>query len=404
MKQAPRFLCLAASAVFTLAAQKAGTPPVTGTTPSTGSPGKSTNPNNNTNTSTSPDNGNMPMFFYGSVAMADGSPVPTGIVLKRLCPNDQRTVAYADTKGHFNFQTGAQSSLNNGILPDASDSGTGFGGNPGGAGNSMTRYGGNTSSSLMGCELKAELVGYTSDEIALDRTNSDPNLGTIVLRRMANVEGTSVSATSLNAPNDARKAFEKGMQASHKNKPEEAIKNLEKAVEVYPKYANAWLELGRANMQLKNTDRALECFKKALEADNKLVEAHTELGLNAVRQKNWQEGAEYLDTALRLDPVDYPQIWFPDAVANFNLKKYDAAEKSVRETIKRDVQHKTPQADQLLGYILATKRDFSGAATELQTYLKLVPDAKDAELTKTQLAQIQQQAQLQQADGTQPKQ
>jgi tetratricopeptide (TPR) repeat protein len=214
-------------------------------------------------------------------------------------------------------------------------------------------------------------------------------LGTIALRRLANVEGTSVSATLFAAPADARKAYERGLQALHKGRLPDARKDLDKAVAVYPKFGNAWLALGRVELRQNQNEPARESFLKALEADSKLVEAQVELGIMAARERNWHDAAQYLDAALKLDPVDFPQIWFTDAVANFNSRNYDQAEKMAREALKVDPAHKNPQVNQLLGMALAQKHDYAGAAEELRTYLKLAPMASDFTAVKTQLDQIE---------------
>jgi tetratricopeptide (TPR) repeat protein len=392
MKHLSIALVLACVAVYGAAAQtkpgtNPGTVPDTSTTPNSRTPTTPNSRDNSNNTSFPDPTLNMPIFITGKIVMADGSPVPYNVPIKRICANEQRTVAYTDSKGHFSIQSGQNQS----ILPDASDSSyeplgrgsrniTGFPGNNG-----------NNVNSMLGCELRADVAGFSSDSVHLDnrRALDDPDVGNIVLRRLANVAGTSVSATSFNAPNDAKKAYEKGVQLLHKNKPADAEKELTKAVGIYPKYANAWLELGRAKMKQQSVPPALEAFHKALEADGKLVEADVELGMSAVRDSNWADAAKYLDEAIRLDPVDFPQIWFADAVANFNLKNYDSAEKTLRSVLKMDTQHKTPQADQLLGLVLATKRDYSGAVEELQTYIRLAPQAPDLDRVKSQLVEIQ---------------
>jgi tetratricopeptide (TPR) repeat protein len=245
---------------------------------------------------------------------------------------------------------------------------------------------------MSNCELTVELAGYRADVINLDRFNDGgavADVGTIVLRRLANVEGTSVSATLFSAPADARKAYEKGLQSLQKNKPADAQKDMTKAVTIYPKFANAWLGLGRSEERQNQNEAAHDAFLKALEADPKLVEAQVELGIMAARDKKWREAAGYLDTALKLDPVDFPQIWFTDAVANFNSGNFEGAEKMAREALKIDTAHKNPMIDQLLGMALAQKHDFAGAAEELRTYLKLAPTAADFTSVKAQLAKIE---------------
>ena len=244
----------------------------------------------------------------------------------------------------------------------------------------------------MNCEISAEAPGFRSDTIRLDdhRALDNPDVGTIYLHRMGNVEGTSISATSFNAPSEAKKAYEKGLQALQKGKTADAEKSFEKAVEVYPKFANAWLDLGRVRLKTQANAQARDAFLKAIEADSKLVGPQAELGMMAAREQNWKDTAQYLDAALKMDPIDFPQLWFVDAVANYNTQNVAAAEKSVREAVKVDALHnKNPQAHELLGVILLTKQEFAGAADELRTYIKLLPTAPDVEHVKQQLAQAE---------------
>lgn len=99
--------------------------------------------------------------------------------------------------------------------------------------------------------------------------------------------------------------------------------------------------------------------------------------------------AAFLDQAVKLDPVDYPQAWYADAVANYNLKRYDAGERSPREAIRLDPKHANPRSDYLLGLVLAEKNDYAGAAAELATFMKLAPDAPDFAVVKSQLSEIE---------------
>ena len=174
------------------------------------------------------------------------------------------------------------------------------------------------------------MAGFTSDSFNLfnRRTADNPDIGVLFLHRVAGVEGASVSVTSMMAPKDAKKAYEHGLQALLKNKPADASKDFEKAVAVYPKYADAWVNLGKLHLEHQEIEPARAALRKALECDPKLVSPYLELGLLAAKDGNWQESGKYLDRAVELDPVDFPQAWYADAVANYNLKKYDEAEKA----------------------------------------------------------------------------
>jgi tetratricopeptide (TPR) repeat protein len=220
------------------------------------------------------------------------------------------------------------------------------------------------------------------------RLTDTPDIGTILLHRIAGVEGSSVSVTSMRAPKEARKAYERGLQSLLKNKPGDAVKDFEKAVALYPKYAEAWMNLGKVLVQQKSLAAGRAALLSAIDADPKLIPPYVELGLMAAADANWQQSAEFLDKALKLDPVDFPQAWYANAVAYYNLKNYAAAEKSAREAVRLDPKHTNARSGYLLGLVLAEKRDYAGAASELTTYLKLAPNAPDVAEVREQLKQL----------------
>ncbi|MCL5742805.1 MAG: tetratricopeptide repeat protein, partial [Acidobacteria bacterium] len=294
-----------------------------------------------------------PFFFSGKVMLDDGTPPPDSVVIERVCNGVARPEAYTDSKGRFSFQLGQ----NMNVMADASvgsmnDPMGDFGRTPGSPGRPGRQV---TERDLMGCELRASLAGYRSDVVMLNnrRFLDNPDVGTIILHRMGNVEGTTISATSLEAPKDARKAFDKGRDAIKKKKFAEASKQLEKAVEIYPKYAVAWYELGLVRQQQNQVEPAREAYAKALAADAKFIKPYLELAKLSAQERNWQGVADASGRVIRLDPFDFPEAYFYNSVANFNLRSYDAAEKSAREAVKLDTQHRMPKASHLLGILLA---------------------------------------------------
>ncbi len=384
--------------------------PSTGTAPG-GAPGQNPSPfpgTNNRNQSpfpdqnqrqTFPDQQQRPVFISGKVQLDDGTPPPDSVVIERLCNGIARPEAYTDSKGRFSFQLGQ----NRGMMADASvgSAADGFGGGPGGFGGAggmgggsrggMNPGGGISERDLMGCEIRAVLAGFRSEPVNLSgrRAFDNPDVGTIILRRLANVEGTTISATSLNAPKDAKKAFEKGRDLLRKKKAADAQKEFEKAVAAYPKYAIAWYELGQLQQQDSKVEEARNSYAQALAADAKFISPYLQLAVLAAKENKWQDVADTTDRALRLNPMDFPQAFFYNSVANYNLKKIDAAEKSAREAVKLDTMHRIPKATHLLGIILAEKQDFTGAAQQMKDYLKFSPGGQDVELVKKQLLELE---------------
>jgi uncharacterized protein HemY len=87
--------------------------------------------------------------------------------------------------------------------------------------------------------------------------------------------------------------------------------------------------------------------------------------------------------------VDFPQAWLFNAVANYSMRKMDAAEKSAREGISRDPNHRYPTMNHLLGVLLAMKQDYAESAQNLRDYVRFAPNASDLEDVKKQLAEVE---------------
>lgn len=334
-----------------------------------------------------------PIFLSGKVVLDDGTPPPEPVTIERICNGIARPEGYTDSKGRFSFQLGQ----NAGVFQDASVSnadGIGpFGGNQGSMGNMGGMggmRGGISERDLMGCELRASLPGFRSEVVNLAgrRVMDNPDVGTIVLKRLANVEGLTFSATSSFAPKEARKAFDKGRDSIKKKKWADAQKNLEKATQIYPKYAVAWNDLGQVYEQQDELEQARNAYAQALAADSKFVTPYMHLALMSVREQKWDEVADTTDRVLHLNPFDFSVAYFYNAVANLNLGRLDAAERSAREVVKLDSRNRMPKAQHLLGVILAQKRDYRGASEHMKRYLELAPDAPDAESVRAQLGEV----------------
>ena len=373
MRKAFRFLALGIFAIPIMVAQKppAGTQGKgSGTTPALPTPPPD-------NATTAAPGSQLPLLIYGAVVVDGGGELPANIKIQRFCGNLTRTVTLTDPKGHFSFQWNDYE----GVSLEASDIDT--------KGTTL-RNGSSTDthaqslagSTLLNCELQANASGFRSDKIALTglRPLDDTDLGVIVLHRVSRGGGVSVSATELGARKDARKAWERGVNLLHSGQiedQEQAEKEFEKAVRIDPHFATAWVALGFARERRLSEERACDAFRKALAADGKQAEATIELGLVASRHQRWPEAAEYLDRALQLNPVDYPHLWYEDALADYHVGNLDRAEKNVREAIKRASLRPDPGATRLLGLVLMGKHDWRGAEAALAAYLRDAPEVED---------------------------
>lgn len=354
--------------------------------------------NNYPNSTNIPSTIQRPVFLSGKVMFDDGSQPNMDVRIERVCSGIPHVEGHTDTKGRFQFQVGQ----NQGVDMDASDPSAGgmFGrsgsmsplGSTTGMGNLGSRGGPGGSSALWGCELRASYPGYRSDIVELGTRHSmdDPEVGTIILHRLTNVQGTTVSLTTALAPKGAQKSYEKGMQLASKAKFEEAEKRLSEATQLYPKYAVAWYALGQVQQHEGRADDARKAYEAAIAADSRYVSPYDQLARLAAQEGKWEDAAKFSKQAISLNPVEFPSSFWYNAIASYNLKHTDDAEKSVKDLLKLDTRHNYPDAENMMAQILLDRGNYPEAATHLRSYLTLVPNAKNADTLKQILLKIDQ--------------
>jgi tetratricopeptide (TPR) repeat protein len=349
------------------------------------------NPVNNNNTPTL----NRPIFLSGKVMFDDGSQPTTDIRIERVCGGSTRLEGHTDNKGRFSFQLGQESMA----FSDASDNGpdpfsnsSGQNTSPGFDRTTNSTLGGSASNPLWNCELRAAYPGFRSDVIDLStrRSLDDPNVGTLVLHRLVNVKGSTISVTSELAPKPAQKAYQKGLQAAQKGKLDDAEKDFEQATTVYPKFAVAWFALGQVQQQQGKTDLARKSYMAAGTADTRYVSPYDRLAQITVHAGEWNDAADYSKRVIDMNPVEFPTSFWYNAIANYELHKPAEAEKSAAELLKLDTQHHFPEAENLMAQLLLNEGKYPEAAAHLRAYLALVPNAKNADALKATLLKIDQ--------------
>ncbi len=242
---------------------------------------------------------------------------------------------------------------------------------------------GNTEPSLANCNVFAQAPGYRSAALNLagEHGSGIIQVGILVLKPLSGpqsaAEGFTVSVASLAAPDKAKQQFEKGREQEKKGKWAAAAEYFRKAIQVYPRYAIAWLELGRTQVQQNNFAEAQQSFQQAASHDSKLLPAYFELARLQAERQEWKALAETTGTMVQLAPDSSAMFWFLDSAANYNLQDFTRAETSATRGLRLDPGHRVPQLEYLYGLILGHRQDYSGAVLHIKTYLQLVPHATD---------------------------
>jgi tetratricopeptide (TPR) repeat protein len=337
------------------------------------------------------------VFFTGNVMLDDGSPPADAVRIEKVCDGRASFEAWTDEKGHFGFK----------VSPTVNDVSTGDASLPAAQRGelnkainaSSTQYSMPITSALRNCELRAVLSGYRSESVsmALKSTMDSARVGTIVLHPLSRASSLVVSTTTLQAPSNARKAYERGLEAMRAEKWDAAAAEFGKAVKVYPKFAVAWYQLGLARQSRNNAAGAVEAWKEAQKNDPRYVKPYENLTLAADRRGDWAESEKYSHLWIQLDPEDFPGAYLFNAVANARLNKPEEAERTAREGLRLDKDQKIPRMSYVLGLILMVKKEYVESAKCFRKYLELAPNANDAAIVRQQLSKLEELAAAPQA-------
>jgi tetratricopeptide (TPR) repeat protein len=125
-----------------------------------------------------------------------------------------------------------------------------------------------------------------------------------------------VAAADLNIPESARKEFDKANQFVTKENWQRAIERLNKAITIYPQYAQAYNNLGVAYGHLGDRARNLEALQKAISLNDHFAEAYLNLARLAIVDRDFPQAEVLLNKATAIDPTDAQIL---SALANMEL-------------------------------------------------------------------------------------
>ncbi len=316
------------------------------------------------------------LTLSGKVVLEDGSPPPHQLQVELVCNGRVIQVAPTRTQGSFHFRLGEArrpTEVSAGTSgPDALEiGGRGLGGLAAGG---VLRESGDGRYDLTNCEIRLPAhPNWQSNRILLGvQSIFEPDIGVIVLSEDSETRGTTVSVTSLAAPEDARQALEQARKALDRKWPNHPSveKRLERAVDLYPEFAEAWNLLGEVRLQLNDPKGAREAFQRSAAADPDFIPPLLMLAGLELEEFRYQEALEFTAPLIALDPKASKNHYY-HGLANYSLGQYDQAEASF-EVIERNGQFEQfPAACLMLGDILARRGQVGASARQLRRYLEI---------------------------------
>jgi tetratricopeptide (TPR) repeat protein len=182
---------------------------------------------------------------------------------------------------------------------------------------------------------------------------------------------SSVSVAEMKVPKKARQHFEKAAEELKKQKLDDAAKEVEEAIAVYPRYAQALTLRGILKMDKGNIEAALNDFQSAVASDAAYPMAYVAIGAAYNSLGQYDNAARSLDRAQELDPRSW-QAHFELGKAELGRQHYEAALREVNRA-SEIVPSPFPPMHLVRAHIYLSQKNYPEAMSELEAYLQKAP-------------------------------
>jgi tetratricopeptide (TPR) repeat protein len=200
-----------------------------------------------------------------------------------------------------------------------------------------------------------------------------------------------VTLNALQAPKPARSAVEKARQATLKGKLSEAHKQLDRALRIYPNYADALMVEGIVNAAERNFDLAEQNLKAAINIDPLYGAPYVPLASIYNDRGQYADALHLLNRAMHLMP-SYWLVYVEVAYTEIRKQHYEAALRHLERAAGLQPRNARPNAQAMMhllkAYVFMEMGDQMRAMPEFQATIKAEPDGAYATRSRQELAAI----------------
>jgi predicted Zn-dependent protease len=186
-------------------------------------------------------------------------------------------------------------------------------------------------------------------------------------------------------PPEARALYEKALELSKAGNNDRAVENLKTAVSLFPRFPLALNELGVQYLKIRQANRAVEPLKSAAALSPDAATPKLNLGIALLETQQYQEAEDQLRSALRISETPTTHMYL--GLALTHLQKDAEAETQLKLAIDSSSNQLTI-AHYYLGGLYWRRREYNRAADELENYLRLTPDAPDADRVRGTIKEL----------------
>jgi tetratricopeptide (TPR) repeat protein len=194
-----------------------------------------------------------------------------------------------------------------------------------------------------------------------------------------------INAALAEVPDDARTLYEKAITLSQNGDTAKAIEDLKVAISIYPKFPLALNELGVDYLKSGDARRAVAPLRSATKLSPDAFSPKLNLGIALLETREFSEADAQLRAALKISSTPTGHMYL--GLTLVGVKRYDEAQHELETAISTGGEN-LGQAHRYLGGIYWMKHDNKRAIDEFESYLRLTPNAPDAERVRGTIKEL----------------
>ena len=155
-------------------------------------------------------------------------------------------------------------------------------------------------------------------------------------------------------PREAVLIYNSALELSSKGDLETALKEYQRAINVYPKFVAAYNNIGEIFTRMGDSEKAISSYLEALKID-KHYRVLLNLGVEHFNRKNYSQALKYFTESLSQEPL-FIEGNFYTGLIYYNQDDFKKAEKYFLKVLKVDIGHL--KANYLLARIYYEKKEY----------------------------------------------
>ena len=206
------------------------------------------------------------------------------------------------------------------------------------------------------------------------------------LKQEARKKAGVISAALAAVPEPAKELYLKGIESAEAGDAAKAIEQLKAAVDIYPEFSIALNELGVLYLKTGKPDKAAEVLEKSVKFAQESFPPRLNFGIALLNLHRLSEAEEQLRIAVSKGtsaPTAHMYLGITLAVQ----RKLEEGQKELELAIASN-SSEVALAHRYLAGVFIELREFTRAADELESYLKMVPKVPDASVLQQKIKEL----------------